>query len=306
MRKVFVLGDTNLDIICDIDKIPNKGQEFNINTIKFSVGGNGANFAVALGKLGINVHLFSVIGNDFATNFLVGEIWSSGTKPDLFKSDNTNGYSVILVHKDGERRILSNKGATGELRLKMFRDDIVREIFEDDILFIPGFFHHKNLYEGLEDFLIALKERRVKVMVDLCYDKSGMWMKTLKKYIPYIDVIFLNEVELQGLTNEKGTERGIKKLFAAGLENIVLKMGPKGSAHFSLNKSFREGSVKVKCVDALAAGDVFNAGWVYGLLNGMDEKARLKIGNFVAGKKVQNHGIVVPTREEIKEFRYKK
>lgn len=306
MQRVFVLGDTNLDIICNIDDVPDKGQEFNINSINFSVGGNGANFAVALGKLGVKVHLFSVIGNDFATNFLVGEIWSSGTKPDLFKSDNTNGYSVVLVHKDGERRILSNKGATEELKLDMFKKDILKEIFEDDILFIPGFFHHKNMHKDLESFLIMIKERGVKVMIDLCYDKSGLWMKTLKRYIPYIDVLFLNEMELQGLTNIKNTERGIKKLFAEGLEKIVLKMGVNGSAYFSLNKTFREKAIKVKCIDSLAAGDVFNAGWVYGFIQGMDEKKRLKIGNLVAGKKVQGHGINVPTRKEIKDLVDKK
>jgi len=305
MRRIFVLGDTNLDIICNIDKIPKKEQEFNIDPIKFTVGGNGANFSVALGKLGVNVYFFSVIGNDFSTNFMVGELWSSGAKPNLFKSDNVNGYSVVLVHKNGERGIISNKGATEELSLNMFKDGILKEILEDDILFIPGFFHHKTLYRGLEDFLRTLKKRGVKIMFDLCFDKSNMWMRTLKRYIPYIDVLFLNKTELQWLTKRKDVSKGIRKLHKYGLENIVLKIGKRGSAYFSDGKSFREKARNVKCMDSLAAGDVFNAGWLYGFISGKNERSCLKLGNFVAGKKIQHHGIVVPTRKEIRDFAVK-
>jgi sugar/nucleoside kinase (ribokinase family) len=302
VQRVFVLGDTNLDIICRIDRVPGMGQEFNIDSIDFSIGGNGANFSVALGKLGVSVHLFSVIGNDFSTNFLVGELWSSGAKPNLFKSDRMNGYSIVLIHKNGERRILSNKGATEELRLDMFRDEMLREIIKDDILFIPGFFHHKNIHAELVSVLETLKERGVKIMFDLCFDKSNLWMGTLRKHIPQIDVLFLNKTELQGLTKAKDVDTGIRKLHESGLDKIVLKMGSEGSAYFSGEASFREDALKVNCMDSLAAGDVFNAGWIYGFVNGKSEQSCLKIGNFVAGKKIQNHGIVVPSRKDIREF----
>ncbi len=302
MQRVFVLGDTNLDIICNIDKIPKEGQEFNIDSINFSIGGNGANFSVALGKLGINVYFFSVLGNDFSTEFLTGELWSSGVKPNLFRSDSTNGYSIVLVHKDGERRILSNKGATEKLNLGMFKDDMLKEILEGDVLFIPGFFHHRNLHKDLEGFLGILKERGVRVMFDLCFDKSNMWMGALQRYIQYIDVLFLNKTELHGLTKEKDIYRGIKKLHESGLERIVLKMGEEGSAYFSKDKSFRENALKVKCMDSLAAGDIFNAGWVYGFINGRDERTCLKLGNFVAGRKIQHHGIVIPSRKDVRDF----
>lgn len=302
MQRVFVLGDTNLDVICNIDKIPKEGQEFNIDSIKFSIGGNGANFSVALGKLGINVYFFSMIGNDFSTEFLVGELWSSGVKPNLFKSDKMNGYSIVLVHKNGERRILSNKGATEELRVDLFKDNLLKEILKDDILFIPGLFHHRNLHKDLGGLLSTLKKRGVRIMFDLCFDKSNMWMKTLQRYIPYVDCLFLNKIELNGLTNETDVNRGIKKLNEAGLGKIVLKMGKEGSAYFSKDGSFKENAVKVRCIDSLAAGDVFNAGWIYGFVNGKGEQSCLKIGNFVAGKKIQNHGIVIPNKSEVIDF----
>ncbi len=302
MQRVFVLGDTNLDIICSVDKIPGEGQEFNIDSIKFSIGGNGANFSVALGKLGINVYFFSVLGNDFSTEFLTGELWSSGVKPNLFRSDKMNGYSIVLVHKNGERRILSNKGATEELRLDLFKDDLLKKILKDDILFIPGLFHHKNLHNDLGDFLGTVKNRGVKIMFDLCFDKSNMWMETLQKYIPYVDFLFLNKTELHGVTKETDVNRGIKKLHESGLEKIVLKMGKDGAAYFSKNKSFKENAQDIKCIDSLAAGDVFNAGWVYGFINGKDEKSCLKIGNFVAERKIQNHGIVLPPINEVRGF----
>ncbi len=139
-------------------------------------------------------------------------------------------------------------------------------------------------------------------MFDLCFDKSNMWMETLQKYIPYVDFLFLNKTELRGVTKETDVNRGIEKLHESGLEKIVLKMGKDGAAYFSKNKSFKENAQDVKCIDSLAAGDVFNAGWIYGFINGKDEKSCLKIGNFVAERKIQNHGIVLPPINEVRGF----
>jgi len=48
---------------------------------------------------------------------------------------------------------------------------------------------------------------------------------------------------------------------------IAVKMGSKGSAAMRNNKIFQQNSFKVKVNHTTGAGDTFNAGFIYGLMN---------------------------------------
>jgi ribokinase len=117
-----------------------------------------------------------------------------------------------------------------------------------------------------------------------------------------VDVFFLNQIELQKFCKETSVKSAIKKLQDMGLKGIVLKLGKKGSVYYSPTQTYREPAMKVKCRDSTGAGDVFNAGFVFGYLKKLNPSNCLKIGNFVAGEKIQHYGIVVPTQKEMNRF----
>jgi len=83
MGRVFVLGDLNVDMLCHVKAMPARGGEVHADSIRFSIGGNAANFAVALGRLGVRPEFYSCIGDDFSSDFLRRELKSSGVKPVL-------------------------------------------------------------------------------------------------------------------------------------------------------------------------------------------------------------------------------
>jgi ribokinase len=146
MQRIFVVGDINLDILCRIKRIAEKGREAHIDEINFSVGGNAANFSVALGKLGLKPEFISAIGNDFATPYLFNELKKSKVKTNLMKLDRANGFSIILVNRYGEKRMMSYKGATTELSIKHVMDGL-KQVKQGDLLYVAGYCYMKNHYK---------------------------------------------------------------------------------------------------------------------------------------------------------------
>ena len=302
MKKIFVIGDINIDIFCGASEIARMGEEAHMDGVNFSIGGNAANFAVSLGKLGLKPELVSAIGNDFATGFLVSELKRSGIIYNLVKSDHPNGFSIVFLGGEGERSILSNKGAAGELVVKDIEKRILRKIGEGDLIYIGGYFHLRGMHKAFDGFLRKAKLRGAVVFFDFCFDEYGLWMKAVKKILKFVDIAFMDCIELETLTNEKNIKKAIKKLQDSGLKEIVLKLGSRGSAYYSGGESIKRSAYKVKCINSAGAGDVFNAGFVFGYMKGLGTGDCLKLGNFLAGEKIQRHGIILPSRKEIIGF----
>ncbi|MFH1697063.1 MAG: PfkB family carbohydrate kinase, partial [Candidatus Diapherotrites archaeon] len=63
-----------------------------------------------------------------------------------------------------------------------------------------------------------------------------------------------------------------------------------------------ERAMRTRAIDTTGAGDIFNAGFMYGRVNGYSDRICLKIGNFAAGRKVGRSGLAVPDGQEVRKF----
>ena len=298
MARVFAVGDANVDVFCLPEHVPGPGEEAH-GEIHVSIGGNAANFATALGRMGGAVELVSVSGADPFSHFLRSELAKSGVSLNFAESGNPSGISLVTLRKNGERSIVSYKGACSELTTALLESRLLPHLRRGDVVYIGGFFHIPKMHKGFTGFLKKAKIKGSQIMLDLCFDEYGLWMKSLKPAIKLIDVLFMDELELWKLTGEKDMLRAIKKLQDAGAGEIVLKLGKNGSAYFSGKKVFHNKAPKTKCVNSTGAGDVFDAGFVLGRMKGLDAGSCLKLGNIAAAEKVRHHGIVVPPRAAV-------
>jgi sugar/nucleoside kinase (ribokinase family) len=299
MARVFVVGDINLDIILR-SGFPEPNSEMHADTF-LSLGGNAANFAVTLGKLGSKPELVSRIADDGIEGFLRSELRSSGVRANLLKVSGRNGLSLVFLDNNGERRIISDKGASCSLSPNDIEKSVLEKLRRDDIVYIGGYFHLTE-HAGWVSLIKKIKLRGAAVFMDLCFDEHGLWMNSLKPLIGFLDVCFMNSLELNKVTGEKNTKHAAAKLLQLGAKVVVLKLGPKGSKYYSSSRRFSASGYKVRSLDTTGAGDVFNAGFVFGMMRGLKPEACLKLGNFLASKKIQNHGLVLPSRKEIEVF----
>ncbi len=80
---------------------------------------------------------------------------------------------------------------------------------------------------------------------------------------------------------------------------ILLTLGPKGCKIIANNREKHILTMPLKEIESNGSGDMFLAGFAYGLLNGCDEETAAKIGNYCGGLAVRAVGVPKLSKKEI-------
>jgi len=317
-RKLLVVGDLNVDVLQEVGLEAGYGEERALRGLDFSIGGGAANLAVVAGRLGMSPVLISAIGKDFATKSLRSQISTSGVRPRLIESKKPNAYSIINVNKKGERSIQSASNCLDDITAKGIGKKVLPLIAPGDVIFFSGFFQLRKLRPGFKELLAKIKKRQAIVCLDTSFDMYGKW--NISAFLPFIDYLFVNDVELRHITKAAKAEGSTPKaradyLMKKGAGMVVLKQGKKGATLFIKGVKGARGvkplpfpvkPVKVKVRDTTGAGDAFNAGFVFGMMRDWSPYNCGLAGNFVASKKIQRHGLVAglstPTVKAVERF----
>ena len=108
--------------------------------------------------------------------------------------------------------------------------------------------------------------------------------------------------EFQYLGDSKDWRTNAQKLVS---ENrvVIVRNGDQGSCAFSKKEEVDVPAFPVKVIDTVGAGDVYNAGFISGCLEGKDLRECLLLGNVVSGYTVSKKGAGnCPFAAELKEF----
>jgi sugar/nucleoside kinase (ribokinase family) len=101
----------------------------------------------------------------------------------------------------------------------------------------------------------------------------------------YVDIVFANEEEAFAFTGEQ-PEDALAQI-SAYCEIAVVKVGEKGSFIKSRNKKIVVKPRISNCIDSTGAGDLYAAGFLFGLANNYPLDICGKIGSLVSGNVVE-------------------
>lgn len=109
---IIVVGSINLDLIANVDRLPEPGETVRGSGFATAPGGKGANQALAAARAGAKVRMVGAVGKDsFAAEALAllkaGNVDLSG----VGESFASTGTALILVGADGENVIAVVPGA---------------------------------------------------------------------------------------------------------------------------------------------------------------------------------------------------
>ena len=278
---VLVAGDANVDLVLRGDVVPRFGQaEQLLDAADVVVGGSASIVAVGLARLGVDVSLAAVLGDDEFGRVLGAALPAEGvdTSHVLVRADAPTGISVILS-SPGDRAILTLPGTVPLLTA----DDIRRATDAADAthVHLASYFLQPALAGELPELLRWLRDRGVRTSLDTNWDPAGLW-RGLDRVIPLVDHFLPNREELHavaaalgvGSTDDETAARGI----AALGPTVVVKAGadggwscgPAGDIH-------RAAGLALDVVDTTGAGDSFDAGYLAAIDAGVvDETLRLR------------------------------
>lgn len=244
-------------------------------------GGSAANTIHALSKMGIESGFISFVGKDEIGRFFEDSMNSVGVKSYLFHSDTASGTARTIISADGERTFATNLGASLELNENV----ITPELFKDwDYCYVEGYLiANKAVFAKT---ISTAKECGCKVVLDLAsYNVVEDNRKFLNELLPQIDIVFANEEEAKALT-QMSAEESLHHI-ADKVEVAVVKVGKKGSLIKRGNETVTIGCNKVDVVDTTGAGDMYAAGFLYGLIKDYDLERCGTIGNLLAESIIQ-------------------
>jgi sugar/nucleoside kinase (ribokinase family) len=263
-------------------------------------GGSAANTIHGLAKLGMETAFIGKIGHDTHSDFFRNDIIAAGIKPYISHGNEPTGRAITLVSPDSERTFATFLGSAIELNSQDL-DDIPFSNYS--VLHVEGYLvQNQKLVEGV---LKIAKLNGLKTSLDLSsYNVVSENKEFLRNTIrQYVDIVFANEEEAHALTG-KNPEEAAEEL--ALICNIaVVKTGGSGSIVQKGKEQSRIGVVDAHCIDTTGAGDLYAAGFLYGLSRNLHVSRCGKIGALLAGKVIEYLGAKIPSSgwNEIKKLK---
>jgi sugar/nucleoside kinase (ribokinase family) len=246
-------------------------KEFIEQTLKLSSkqpaavpGGSACNTIVGVGKLGGPARFVGKCGNGKLGNFFENDLKHHNVEPMLFRSNLPTGRVLSVVTPDAQRSMFTFLGASAD----MLPQDISENCFEGAaIVHLEGYLLFNS--ELILKVLKMAKASGALISLDLPSFNVVQESHELLQHIveTYVDILMANEDEACAYTGLADEDSAVNAL-AEKVDLAVLKIGARGSliAHEDRVLKIRPQTGR-PILDTTGAGDLWAAGFLYGLVN---------------------------------------
>lgn len=263
------------------------GSKIEIKEIAFTTGGGGTNTTVTFGRQGFKTACVGVIGNDLGGGEILKELKREGIDAKYVHkhSEGHTAYSVILVHKSGERTILSFKGEGQHFDIK----HVPIDEFKARWFYIDSLGGHYDLFEALINHAV---KNQIKIACNPGGKELAHGLEKLKPLLRHLDIFAVNKeegAELVG-TEPKEQEETLKKLAEVCGGIIVLTDAQNGVKVLTDSILYSADVPDSPVVERTGAGDAFNSGFVCEYIKSGDVKKAIQFATANASSVVTKWG----------------
>lgn len=233
------------------------GAKANVNNVTFSTGGGATNAAVTFARQGLDAAFMGVIGHDPAGQAVLFDLDREGVDTSAVKYSPKyhTGYSVLLLAPNGERTILTYRGASTHYHAGDIAYDKTRKT---DWLYV-------STLNGHFDILHALFHEAKRFGAKICFNPGKGELAhpaKLKGLLSDVDVLCVNKDEA-ALLVEGTTLEALTRHMCHYVPVAIVSDGPNGVMAADGKTIVRAGMyADVKVVDRTGAGDAFGSGFL--------------------------------------------
>lgn len=289
-KKVLIIGNLNIDLIIrNIPDLPAWGQEVLGSDYQIFSSGQSAYTAFALSKLNIKTKIASCVGDDAYGATILEDLSNSAIDIAAVKKVEAGktGITVAIVRNDGERAFVSDPSSLASFSRSMATDGM-GELDSTSLtcvlgsFFLPGF--------STDDIQFCFEKSHSagsRTLLDTGWD-SGNWSSStvgrLREVLAHVDYFMPNLDEASAITGERTPEKAAEKILADGCKTAIIKLGEQGSYLRTSNTEIHRPAYKTSVYDAVGAGDVYNAGFIFGILQEWPFEAGMSFGSALAAE----------------------
>jgi sugar/nucleoside kinase (ribokinase family) len=275
---ITIAGELNLDLIMYglPDELPPE-RELLADGMMLTLGGSSSIMAHNLAALGSRVGFQTRIGDDELGETALQRLKESGVDvsevrrvPGAVKT----GLTVIL-QRAAWRNMVTYSGTIAETSW----DDLDLGYLADSRHFhVSSYYLQSALRPRVAELFRKMKEAGLTTSLDTNDDPDDKWEGGLHEALKYVDVFLPNEREAPKAAGVSDLETAVKKL-AEMVPVVVVKLGRQGAMAQRGGERFTSPALRVDAVDAVGAGDSFDAGFLHEYVRGADLATCLAAGN---------------------------
>ncbi len=254
MFDVIGIGNLNYDIIMLVKKFPEFHEKVVSEEAHFGLGGAAGNTISWLAGMGMKCGFIGAVGNDEIGRMHIEYFRGIGVDVsgiDIIDSERS-GVAVVMV-RGQDKRIVKHLGANRYRKVK------------------PGYLKkgkHVHISSGppetIDEAIMLSKREGLTVSLDIGEAE-------LPRSVGKVDYLMMNEDEYR-------RRFGSLDLSLCIAKNVIVTLNGGGAVLRNSNGDiFEIRGLSAEVVDSTGAGDAFDAGFIYGILQGwrMEEAARL-------------------------------
>ncbi len=266
---VLVVGELNVDLILyDIKKTISLGKEIFAKDMVLTLGSSSAILANNLSVWGAKVAFLGKIGKDVFSDIILQTLQKSNVSTEhIIVSEQSKTGATIALSYGNERAMVTYPGAMSELTEKDITDEV---LLQAKHLHISSIFMQEALLEDVVKLYKRAKNLGLTTSLDTQWDPFEKWNVDFKEMLPYVDIFLPNKEELLEITKSKTINEGYQKI--KDYSNIVvIKDSTNGSYLFCKKMEIHQPAFLMKnIIDAIGAGDSYNAGFLKEYIQGND------------------------------------
>jgi ribokinase len=295
-----VVGSIHLDWVLRVPALPAPGDTVLASSRTTSPGGKGANQAVTLRRLGAQVEMVGVVGDDDAGRELLANFDALGVGRGHVRvaAGEPSGIAVVAVDASGDNGILVAPGASGTLSPA----DVAGAAAAVDGAAVVLLQLEVPL-ETVSATVAAARAAGVPVVLNAAPARP-----LPDELVAALDVLVVNEGEALTLAGaDAGPERSVaaaaEALLARGARAVVVTLGGDGALVLDASGRTVVPAHRVEVVDTTGAGDTFVAALAVGVGEGRDLRDSARLAAAAAALAVQRPGAQsAPTLAEAQTF----
>jgi len=258
----------------DRESFPVLGQEVYAGNFAINPGGI-FNISSALTRLGLQVGMITQLGNDIFSRFIAERMGEHGISRDLTTwVDAALPVVTAGISFPHDRLFISYGPPTDGVPAapRITEEDL--DQYRPRVLFTHG--------EVQIDICRAARRRDILVYLDTNWNPEFLHSSRLRELLSEVDVFSPNRSEALEMTGATNAE-GALEMLIGWCSCVAIKCGPGGALASSDGRIYCVPAIDVQAIETTGAGDNFNAGLIYGLLQGYSFERSLECATITGG-----------------------
>lgn len=291
-------GDPFLDLVIQIDRLPQSNTNCPMHEHCFQGGGNVATALVAASRLGLTTALIGSVGADLFGRMSLSDLEYNGVDVSkmFVQEEKKSNFSICVTEKNikGKEFLVEH----GDF------EQIQPEDLDLDFIQSAKMLHTGLITNAVLKACECIHSAGGKVSIDAPYYKPFVY-----ENYKHFDIFIGSEMYYDAMCEDLGYvateyEKNMNTLREAGCEVVIFTFGGDGCRGVYGEQYFELPAMPIEVTDTTGAGDVFHGAFDYAYLQGWDVETCARFATGVSAIKCTRFGgrAGIPTLEVLTKF----